>query len=187
MLLTCIVGCTGEGKSEVAKAMAKRAQYLCAWDVQGEYGLSYDMRASPKRFALNPREHAIKDFIEITRVSEGYTFLCEEMTGYFRNGRLPENFVKEILSKRHSKNSFILIFHTLNSIPPELWGFCDVLIMFKTEDLERTVKSKYPNLHEHWLRLQTSTARHPTPTGGTWTIGDHYILNKTNLVNNMKK
>jgi hypothetical protein len=161
--------------------MIKNCEHVIAWDIQDEYGLSYDMRASPKRFALSPRNSSLKAFFNLISSCEGYTFVLEEATGYFRNGKLPEEFVKEILSKRHSHNNFILVFHMLNSIPPELWGFTDVVILFKTEDLERNVKNKYPQIYPEWQRLQTSTTKHPTPTGGNWTINDHYVLNKTNL------
>lgn len=185
-LLICIVGCTGEGKSEVSKAMIAKTEHACVWDVQAEYELPMDIRGNLKKFSLDPRKHSIDDFIELTHVCEGYTFVCEEMTGYFDNGKIPREFTQEIVAKRHSRNKFILIFHSLQDIPPKIWRFTDILIMFKTEDLEKDVRIKYPKLVSDWKRLQTSTTRHPSPTGGNWTIGDHIVLNKTNLVRNKK-
>jgi len=185
-LLICIVGSTGEGKSEVAKAMIAKTDNACVWDVQDEYGLPMDIRGNLKKFSLNPRKHSIDDFIELTHVCEGYTFVCEEMTGYFDNGKIPREFTQEIVAKRHSRNKFILIFHSLQDIPPKIWRFTDTLILFKTEDLEKDVRIKYPNLVGDWKRLQTSTNRQPSPTGGDWTIGDNIVLNKTNLVRNKK-
>ena len=111
MLLTCVIGCTGEGKSEVVKSIVKKSERVIAYDVQDEYELSYDMRANPHKFALNPRSHELEAFFDIIKHTEGYTFILEECTGYFRNGKLPKAFVKEILSKRHSRNNFILVFH----------------------------------------------------------------------------
>jgi hypothetical protein len=185
MYLTCIVGSTGEGKSEVAKSLSKRADTLCVWDVQNEYGLE-EYSSNPKRFCMIPTKNTIKDFIKLTCNTKGYTFICEEMTGYFAKGQVPAEFINAMVAKRHSKNRFVLIFHSLNSIPPAVWTFCDVLIMFRTEDLERTVISKYPTLIDSWRSLQKSTARHPSPTGGDWTIGDHLVINKTNLIKQSK-
>lgn len=178
MYLTVLAGETGTGKSTMAKEIVKQSPFVCVYDVQNEYDLPYYKGGQPEnRFKLSPRDYDISDFVNIAKNCNGYTFVIEEATGIFK-GSVGKGFIKEILSKRHSKNKFIIIFHSLHRIPPDLYEFIDFLIFFKTGDIRENIKSKFPHLIDKFDYLQTSNKTHNF-NGSI--ISDHFTIRKSNL------
>jgi hypothetical protein len=152
MILHIIVGSTGSGKTFCAKKFIAQYPNICVYDIQNEYGLPFlNETSDKKRF----KTIDIKQFVGFTKKLKGYCFLIEEATGVF-DGKIGMDFTQAILSKRHTHNRFVLIFHTLNTVPKKLYGFCDYLTLFKTNDLEMDVKKKFPNLLSDWKNLKNS-------------------------------
>lgn len=178
MYLTVICGETGSGKSSIAKEIVKKSGHVNVYDVQNEYGL----KAYPgdrKRFCLSPPKHNIKHFIKVVQNTTGFLHVIEEGTGVFK-GTVGKEFIGEILGKRHTGNRFVLIFHQLHRIPPDLYEFIDVLVMFRTGDLEKNIKSKYPDLLDRFRMLQYSRKKVLEP-GGKYQISEYIVVNRTNL------
>jgi len=156
MILTLIVGETGSGKSTIAKKAVNDSINCIVYDVQNEYNLPVFCKGfRGRKFRLTPENFDIKDFVLFTKSCRNFLFVIEEATGIFR-GSIGTDFVQSILSKRHTNNSYILIFHSLHRVPIQLYEFCDVLYLFKTNDLQRNIESKYPKLLDGYLSLQSS-------------------------------
>lgn len=152
--LTVFVGATGTGKTSLAKKMFKNATHGCVLDIQQEYnerGLhTFQKGEKPIKFSVEPAHYDIDKFVHIVELSKGYTFMLEESTGYvdsdFFKSKLGKRLITCIVSKRHIQkvsgggNNFILIFHSVKSIPPKLWSFIDFFFLFPT--VEKDFKSE---------------------------------------------
>jgi hypothetical protein len=121
------------------------------YDIQNEYNLPLFENSNKKKFSLVDSDK----FMKFSEKLRGFCFLIEECTGVMR-GQVQKNFVQAVLSKRHTHNRFVLIFHSLHRIPPQIYEFCDYLVMFKTNDLEMNVKKKYPDIFNEWLQIQNA-------------------------------
>jgi hypothetical protein len=153
MILTVIIGSTGSGKTHLAKQLIQKYPQICIYDVQNEYGLKpFDAKNNNKRFQLPNNIYTFKDFCIFTQRLKGYCFVIEEATGLF-SGRIGETFKQSILSKRHTQNRYILIFHALHRVPTQIYEFADYVYLLKTNDLEKNVKSKYPHIYEDFKKL----------------------------------
>lgn len=185
MYLTAIVGETGTGKSTIAKAFAKRESHVLAFDHQHEYGLPDLMESDKKRFALFVGKYTVEDFLRVSSLVNGYTIIAEECTGLidgrFFNSNNGKKLIQLVLSKRHSghNNNWVFIFHTLDAIPDALCGFIDYLYVFKTGDLERDVRSKFPQYLNDWKHQQTSNEKIKHPDG--FQISKYNLYLRTNL------
>lgn len=192
MLLTLIIGETGSGKSVVARDFVRKSRACCVYDVQGEYGLP-PWPQNKQKFCIYPRNGGIQKFVQICGSTTGFTHIVEESTGVFRD-RLSQDFINIILSKRHDKNNYIVVSHLLNKVPTDLVGFADVIILFRTGDLRKNIKSKYPELLPHFDALQKSNKKIQVQGSEAWNtknpgkpvfINEHVIIKKSNLANEM--
>lgn len=157
MYLIGIAGSTGTGKSTFAKKTVEAAQACFVYDRQNEYKNlpSYAGQILPKmRYFGN-----FDEYIEICDRLKGYTIICEEATGIF-SGRAGRSFIDIVLSKRHSGNTFVLIFHSIHRVPINIYEFMDFFILHKTNDIEKNIISKYPNLHRHFLEVRSNPDYH---------------------------
>lgn len=153
MILTVIIGSTGSGKTCLAKQLIKKYPNLCIYDVQNEYGLDkFDAKNNNKRFQLPNNIYTFNDFCIFTQRLKGYCFVIEEATGLF-SGRIGDAFKQSVLSKRHTQNRYILIFHALHRVPTQIYEFADYVYLLKTNDLEMNVKKKYPHILEDFKKL----------------------------------
>jgi hypothetical protein len=135
-----IIGMRGQGKTTFIKNMLKgNPNYV--FDVQNEYQ------------EFNPAPHLdrklfISECIEFTD-----TFcVFEEATGFFK-GRLDEQTDRMILSARHTRNRYIFCFHSIQAVPPGIMNMVNFVVLFKTNDEPRVIKSKYSKLLKPYLIL----------------------------------
>lgn len=141
MYLFLIVGHTGQGKSTWVNEFIKdKRQYV--FDVNNEYKhLAPDLKYYP--FMRNV-DLDIKRFLSISERLESTNIVFEDATGFFR-GRQSPLLIKQIVKKRHSKNNFLILFHSINRIPPELLEMCNYIVLFKTNDNLETIEQKFHN------------------------------------------
>jgi hypothetical protein len=66
---------------------------------------------------------------------------------------------KLIVDKWHAKNNIIILFHTINSVPPRILEMTDTVVLFKTADDENTIGRKYRKLLPHMLSLRDKPDR----------------------------
>lgn len=146
-----VVGATGEGKSEfVKKTLLPRFKNFdkCLFDVNNEYtAFENQIKGFPK----------IDEFISIAQKRTNTLFLFEEATAFFNNRIVAQNMIEILVRKRHANNFYIIVFHSLRSIPVQLFEFCNYLVLYKTNDRADMVLSKYkdnPEIIEAFEKVQ---------------------------------
>lgn len=145
--LILIIGHTGQGKSTHAKKIldsSKKKTWI--FDVNNEYNNAKYIR------------HTEGDFSEFLNGCEEATdtnCIFEEATGYL-SGRTGDRVKKLVINKRHKRNNYIFLFHSIADVPPFLYRLSNYIILLKTADIEEMVKSKEPKLVKAWRTLQTA-------------------------------
>jgi hypothetical protein len=74
----------------------------------------------------------------------------------FFQGMTGEQMRKLIFSKAHTGNVYVLVFHSINSVPPRIMEATDFVVLFKTNDEINTVEKKYPRLLKPFQQLQNT-------------------------------
>lgn len=145
MMNMTIIGKMGTGKTTFIKNFL-RGRRAYVFDVNNEYReLPTDIRRPQSReIDLNH-----KHFIERCLSKRNTCCVFEDATGFIE-GRLSDNFRKALVSKRHTGNINILVFHSISSVPPRLLQLSDFVILFRTSDEFYQVEKKYPSLLESW-------------------------------------
>ena len=171
MYLILLIGHTGQGKTTflnteflknvVAKNPAntqKNIYSICAaskkqyiFDVNNEYMLPNDIRTSN---FMRHTECDINRFIEVSKNIRGYNIVIEDATGFLR-GRQSATFARLLTGKIHTQNNFIILFHSINRVPPELMEMANFVVLFKTVDnIDSLKKFKNEKLTHTVLELQ---------------------------------
>ena len=149
MINITIIGKMGEGKTTFIRRYIKgRRSFL--FDVNNEYKeVSTDTRKIVSR--MTDLNH--KDFIQRCLDKRNTCCVFEDATGFIE-GRLSDNFRKALVSKRHTGNTNILVFHSILSVPPRLIQLSDYVVLFKTSDEDYQVERKYPSLLNHYRQIK---------------------------------
>lgn len=159
-----VVGCTGSGKTYFTKQLIQKADKnaLMIYDVNNEYADYY-----PYPFQPN-----IQLFLEKAKKVRSGVIVIEEATNFFAvNGRSVE-MIELLIGKRHTKNTFILLFHSVGDIPRYLYRKCTDFVIFKTLDRDSDVfRIGNQQIIDAWKEVQTDAKDHkffssyPPPEG----------------------
>lgn len=152
MYLILVIGHTGQGKTTwVNNFIKNKKQYV--FDVNNEYrNLPADNRVLP---AMRNTDMNVRRFLEISKGLRNYNIVFEDATGFFR-GKQSADLIKQIVGKRHTGNNFLILFHSINRVPPELMEMSNYVILFKTNDNFEIVEKKFKNpvITSTFLKLQ---------------------------------
>jgi len=156
MYLTLVIAHTGQGKTTFCKKTIQGKPCL-VFDVNNEYeDLSDELNDERSRDTVLD----IKGFVGYC---SNHVFnkivVIEDATGFFR-GNLSGEFIRMIQRKRHSNNNYILLFHSIASVPRQVYDFANYVILFNTNDKESDVKRKYPQLYPYFLQLQKEARKY---------------------------
>jgi hypothetical protein len=150
-----IVGGTGCGKTFYTKSLIKRANKnaLMIFDVNNEY----------KDYYPHPFNPDIDIFLDKCSRVTGGIFLFEDATAFLSNRGRSDKLTKIMVAKRHTKNTIILLFHSMRAIPKYLLDLSNIVVIFKTNDPETIVEKAFENeaLTNAWKRVQTAAKGHP--------------------------
>ena len=143
MFCTLVIAATGQGKSTFVKnAIKGKPNYI--FDVNNEYQ------------DFNPAPHLEKNQFVDECMSFTDTFcVFEEATGFFR-GSLSSNIDRMLVQKRHSRNRYFFIFHSIESIPPQIYRLSNYVVLFKTNDNAKNILRKYSRLYTAHIELMRS-------------------------------
>jgi len=152
MYLYFIIGRPDEGKSYFIKQYLKtnKNSPCLVFDVENEYKFLTSDKSQRRSRDI---DLDMKKFIEICEKKTYTICVFEESTGYFR-GNVGDKLVKLIQRRKHTKNTFLFVFHSIHSIPPAIIDFASYVVLFKTNDNLVQVKQKFPFLIPYYLKLQ---------------------------------
>lgn len=159
MYVITLIGATGQGKSPFIRNYISGKKCF-VFDVQNEYGARTKYPGQkPVNLSNNvadPRSRFIiadtHEFIKLCAQKKNTICVFEEATMFFE-GRTAEDMRRLIFSKFHSGNNYILVFHSINSVPPRLFEATDYIVLFKTGDDMNRVKAKYSKLVPYFTTL----------------------------------
>jgi hypothetical protein len=158
-----IIGAPGMGKSPFVREMIGTDKRCCVFDIANEYGqrtkypgmkplgLS-DVPGAP-RFRYTGVD--LMKFIDLCSQRRNSICIFEEATGFLQ-GKLQLKVTQLIINRYHTGNSYVFIFHSINSVPPRIMEMCNTVVLFKTNDEDYTVLNKYRKIHPLYAELQTT-------------------------------
>jgi Cdc6-like AAA superfamily ATPase len=142
--LFLIIGHTGQGKTTQAKYILKntaKKEYI--FDVNNEYeGYNRETNGDFNTFLSNCFNLTDSNCV------------FEEATGYL-TGRTGALMKKLIINKRHTRNNYIFLFHSIADVPPFIFRLSNFIILLKTGDEREIVKGKFIKLYKPFLELQS--------------------------------
>ena len=153
--LIIFIGGTGSGKTTAVKKLIAPAPESIVYDVNGEYQeYPFDANAKKSRF-FDPD---VDKFLEVCSYkNNACACVCEEATNFFA-GAAQAKTRAAMVAKRHPQElggrNYIFVFHTINSVPPFLFGMSNTVCLFKTNDELHQVKKKCAKLVGAFLKLQ---------------------------------
>lgn len=143
-----IIGMRGEGKSTMAKKLIRKS---------GKIPLIYDVQHEHEN-GIPAETITIKEFIQKASEAMDSVIVFEEATIFFNNkgGGSDENMRRILIGSRHRRNTIILLFHSIRSVPAEIMDFISYYILFKTADRLSLIRKKYEEsqLLDDFLLLQ---------------------------------
>lgn len=140
----CIVitGGTGSGKTTLAERMVSKVKIpglVHVYDInEEEIWEKYN----------NYRGVDPDDFLGEISGKAGF-FIFEDASGFFDSRSVNKDLRKMLVAKRHNKQFFILLFHSLAQLPTWILPYVDTIILGNTRDKARKVcEFGYPELEE---------------------------------------
>jgi hypothetical protein len=170
--LICIIGGANQGKSYFTKELIMDKKIPCfVYDYQDCFG-----DTSTKKGDLITNLVLINDakelheckraryygdhntFISLSHNVRGRNIVIEEAT-IFLEGKTFLGMRKLMVDRYHHKNNIIIMFHSINAVPPRILEMSNTCVLFKTGDAERIIKNKYAKLLPYFQELQGTPDR----------------------------
>lgn len=148
--LRILVGCPGSGKTFRAKSMIKGVHPAACYifDVNNEYGDQY-------KNWFGEMDGDVDQFVDKLRTVKNGVIVIEDATGFLPvNGR-NISFVRIIQGRRHTHNTFVLLFHSMQDVPKYILRFCNYLVVFRTYDSPEYVKKTFADVRNATTDLYT--------------------------------
>lgn len=140
-----ICGYQGAGKSLLTKEFIKpvHPKRLRILDINAEYVEKYPDSVVAIRSGEFKGEPDFEQFeYEMIHAKET-VFVGEDATVVFSHRGYNKELVRAIIKKRHSKNIYLLLFHSLRVVPRDVFEYADELWLLKTADTDDTIAMKY--------------------------------------------
>lgn len=157
-----LAGAPGQGKSEFIKNAIQGKRCLI-FDFQNEYGqrtkyvgqTALNLSDNVKNERARYTGGKVKEFIDIVKTKRNTICVFEEATA-FLEGKTKEEIREIMISRKHTGNTLIFVFHSINACPPRIVELSDYFVMYRTNDNFKIVKNKYPYLLSFFSKLRHS-------------------------------
>ncbi len=147
-------GGTGTGKTTLIKQrldnINKDALHL--YDVNGEY----------KKYYTKPFTD-FETFSKQARKLRNALVVYEEATIFLSNKGSNEDIRDVLVRKRHTNCTIFFVFHSLRTIPRWVFDLSNFVVLFHTNDSEKSVNSRFDNdlFTECFMRVQAGAKKNP--------------------------
>jgi hypothetical protein len=172
--LHIIIGTRNQGKTFLTKRLIEGKNCLI-FDVNNEYGevsqslakqsgwiefetVSDDLKE--KRARYFGKDMSIKEFVTIAKTRLNTFLVFEDATGFLK-GNTNAEVRQMITALRHTNNNILFLFHSINSVPPDLLNFASFIYLFKTNDSKVQVKRKFPELYDYFYKVNNNLKKAP--------------------------
>lgn len=153
MYLTLVIAHTGQGKTTFCKKMIEGKPCL-VFDVNNEYTDLPNVEDDPGAPRSRDTQLDMPTFVNFcSQAVFNKIVVIEDATGFFR-GNMSGDFIRMIQRKRHANNNYVLLFHSIASVPRQIKDFANYVVLFKTNDIDSDVYKKYPQIYPHYLEIK---------------------------------
>jgi hypothetical protein len=120
-----IVGATRTGKTTFVKSLISKAdkKALLIYDVNNEY----------KEFTYYPFV-GFDEFTQTAKSLKNGVVVFEEATIFLNNRGTNRDIIEMLVRKRHTGMTYLFCFHSVRSIPKEIYELCNIIAIKKTTD-----------------------------------------------------
>jgi hypothetical protein len=164
MRCIALVGCTGSGKTFRTRQLVSKAnpKALRIFDVNDEWEDLYPF----------PFDPSMDKFLDKCEKTEDGVIVIEDATSFFSTQGRSQKLVELLVAKRHSNNTYILLFHAFADFPKYIYRKCTDIIIFKTLDgIQHLNAIGNEQLTAAWQEVQNQANGHeffstqPPPSG----------------------
>lgn len=144
-LRSICIGRSGCGKTTLSKQMLdKRSPGMpcLIYDINNEYFDYYPERFEDFDVFLSKMTERDNDGNDLIR---HYYILVEEATIFFNTQSNFQDMKNVLVRARHTGNIVQLNFHSFSSIPKGIYNLLDYVIVFKTNDNEKSITDRFDN------------------------------------------
>ncbi len=145
-----VVGGTGMGKTTFNKQCLSQVNkdIICLYDVNREY-----TEFLPENYVLPKFQDFCKNATALTK----HVVVYEEATMFLSNKGSNELLIEQLVRKRHTENTYFLVFHSLRSVPKYLLSLCNMIVLHKTNDpLDLVEKFDCPQLTKAFTEIKNA-------------------------------
>lgn len=144
-----VIGAPGMGKSPFVRSLIE-GRRCCVFDAANEYGTRVKYQGqTPVNLSVNPADMRCRmvvmdmiKFIAICNTKKDTICVFEEATGFFQ-GKTALPVLNLIINRYHTGNTYVFIFHSINSVPPRIMEMANYCVLFKTNDQFDNVARKF--------------------------------------------
>lgn len=134
MICEIVVGATGTGKSEHALSLIRKKNVVFVYDYQNNKDYidipKFTGEYLPKARLMRSEGYTYKDFMDIAKrlyFNKDALIVCDEASNMFETNNKDLKFNDYLLSKRHIKTNFVLLFHNFRQVPPFIVDYTDLI------------------------------------------------------------
>lgn len=101
---------------------------------------------------------SMPDFIAKARAVRGHVIVWEDATIFFSTSGRNEGLLDVLVAARHTRNTSLLLFHSLRSVPLYVLDHLDGIFLLPTRDLPAKVEKRFedwPAIVEGWRKVQS--------------------------------
>lgn len=132
-----LIGTEGSGKTYLAKQLVKKVNRnaLFVFDVNNEWKTEYPY----------PFDKSIDNFLDKFETVKKGVGVFEDATCFFSTRGRDGKLVEQMTGRRHTGNSFILLFHSFQDVPKYILRKATDVVIFKTKDMPGYMIQEFKN------------------------------------------